>query len=134
MSEPTTPRWAKEAEKYDVLADTPATGTPPELYAGPMTEANLLVRPCRNTVAGSHKCHPYYAMKYDGYCLECANAGVPELEAEVARLRARNELLERLVEVSRAYVTNQRGVPLKVAIQGWDNFVAALAAVGKETV
>jgi hypothetical protein len=39
--------------------------------------------------------HPHYNRKYHGYCLDCANAGVPdlrdrieELEAEVASLRA----------------------------------------------
>lgn len=34
---------------------------------------------CRNPMAGEHGCHPLYAKKYDGYCLDCSNAGVPEL-------------------------------------------------------
>ena len=33
--------------------------------------------------------HPYHAKKFHGYCFDCANAGVPELVAEIERLRAR---------------------------------------------
>lgn len=50
---------------------------------------------CKNT-RYDHGCHPAYAKRYGGYCLECANAGVDELmevnlaaEAELAALRDR---------------------------------------------
>lgn len=66
---------------------------------------------CRNTHY-AHECHPSYAARYDGYCLDCWNAGVPELvervqmlhgagnkverlEAEAARLRAENDELRK---------------------------------------
>ena len=42
---------------------------------------------CRNT-RYDHECHPIYAAKYDGYCLNCANAGVPDLDWQIADLRA----------------------------------------------
>lgn len=42
---------------------------------------------CRNTVCAKN-CHPHYFRKFDGYCLECMNAGVPDLMEEVERLRA----------------------------------------------
>jgi hypothetical protein len=43
--------------------------------------------PCRNKTY-DHECHPHYAKKYDGYCLDCANAGVPALLDERDALRA----------------------------------------------
>lgn len=63
---------------------------------------------CRNA-AYDHPCRPHYAKKYDGYCLDCANAGVPELaervrelESEVAALReSRKTTRERLTDVLR---------------------------------
>ena len=42
---------------------------------------------CRNTIH-DHPCHPAYAKRYDGYCLDCANAGVPELASRIAELEA----------------------------------------------
>jgi hypothetical protein len=48
---------------------------------------------CRNTTY-KHACDPRYARKYGGYCLDCANAGVPDKDAENARLRARVADLE----------------------------------------
>ena len=42
---------------------------------------------CKNT-RYDHECHPIYAAKYDGYCLNCANAGVPDLDGQIADLRA----------------------------------------------
>lgn len=42
---------------------------------------------CKNA-SHRHECHPYYAKKYDGYCLECANAGIPDLIEELDRERA----------------------------------------------
>lgn len=41
---------------------------------------------CRNTTH-DHECHPYYARRYDGYCLGCANAGVPALVEKIERWR-----------------------------------------------
>ncbi len=40
---------------------------------------------CRNT-SYRHECIAYYARKYDGYCLDCSNAGVPELQDRIADL------------------------------------------------
>jgi hypothetical protein len=45
------------------------------------------LRQCRNTYS-PHLCHPYYAKKYDGYCSDCVNAGVPELIDRVRELKA----------------------------------------------
>jgi hypothetical protein len=35
-----------------------------------------------------HHAHPYYFKKYGGYCLECANAGVPDLIERIENWRA----------------------------------------------
>lgn len=43
---------------------------------------------CRNPNIGEHECHPAYAKRYDGFCSDCANAGVPDLLAERDQLRA----------------------------------------------
>lgn len=42
---------------------------------------------CKNS-AYDHNCHPSYAKKYDGFCLDCANAGVPELFQRIEDWRA----------------------------------------------
>ncbi len=45
--------------------------------------------------------HPIYARKYHGYCLECSNAGVPELRDELEALRAeRADLTRQLADVT----------------------------------
>lgn len=41
--------------------------------------------PCKGC---KRKTHPAYVKRYGGYCLECSNAGVPERDDEIARLRA----------------------------------------------
>ena len=50
---------------------------------------------CRNT-RHVHPCDPYYVRKYDGYCLDCANAGVDELQSELAAEKRIAEL-ERVI-------------------------------------
>jgi hypothetical protein len=42
---------------------------------------------CKNT-RYDHECHPHYARKYNGYCLDCENAGIPERDEELDRVRA----------------------------------------------
>lgn len=42
---------------------------------------------CRNRVY-DHECHLHYAKKYNGYCLDCANAGVPDLLERIEDWRA----------------------------------------------
>lgn len=39
-------------------------------------------------------CHPYFYRKYDGFCLECSNAGVPDLLDKIAELERKIERLE----------------------------------------
>lgn len=43
--------------------------------------ARAAERKCRNC---NCDLHPAYAARYDGHCLDCANAGVPELKEEYA--------------------------------------------------
>lgn len=46
------------------------------------------------------ECHPYFAKKYHGYCLECSNAGAPEKDELIDELRKENHRLrERLAEM-----------------------------------
>lgn len=59
-----------------------------------MSEQQRPTLTCKN-VHCSHMIHASYVERYDGYCLECWNAGVPEYldrlgsaSAEVADLRA----------------------------------------------
>lgn len=59
---------------------------------------------CRNT-AYEHECHPHYAKRHDGYCLDCFNAGVPELAADAARWKAVKSLFEPLDTVGNPDVT-----------------------------
>lgn len=42
---------------------------------------------CKNT-SHPHECHPLFAKKYDGFCQDCANAGVPDLLDRIADLEA----------------------------------------------
>lgn len=53
-----------------------------------MSEPTIQTYPfCRNRIY-DHECHPVYAQRYDGYCLDCSNAGVPDLVEDLERLRA----------------------------------------------
>lgn len=64
---------------------------------------------CRNTTY-DHPCHPIYAKKYNGYCLDCENAGVPDMadrvvelealvRAQAERIAAQSELLSKVAEL-----------------------------------
>jgi hypothetical protein len=41
--------------------------------------------------------HPAYLSRYDGYCLDCSNQGVPELHEEIERLESRLLTAEQMV-------------------------------------
>jgi hypothetical protein len=57
---------------------------------------------CENTTAYRHECSPAEAERYGGYCLDCANAGVPDLLARVRELEADNARLRGMVDELRA--------------------------------
>jgi len=45
--------------------------------------------------------HPYYQKKYDGYCLNCINAGSAEKDEQISKLERQLAAAERLFEVLR---------------------------------
>lgn len=49
-----------------------------------------------------HENHPVYHRKYEGYCLQCSNAGVDERDDKIAELEAR---LARAEDAARQLMT-----------------------------
>ena len=45
------------------------------------TEAIIVCKNCLTAV------HPAYVKRYDGYCLDCSNAGVPDKDEEIEGLK-----------------------------------------------
>lgn len=84
---------------------------------------------CKNCLRSNH---PHYDKKYGGYCLECSNAGVPELAARAAALEAVFEIRRTRGWYTRPIVTVVDGKVVGWSLHGDMNSVPAYLRTGPE--